>query len=114
MILIGHAFLLDALAARLGSKSVFLDEKAIYPGQQFPRHIKEAILGSSVMLIIIGPYWLDARDSVSGSRRLDAPDDWVRQEVEEGLRHPSQSSSPSWSTGRTCRGRTTCRPASRR
>jgi hypothetical protein len=40
------------------------------------------------MLIIIGPYWLDARDSASGSRRLDTPDDWVRQEVEEGLRHP--------------------------
>ena len=76
-----------ALAARLGSKSVFLDERSIYPGQQFPRQIKEAVLGSSVMLVIIGPYWLDARDAKSGGRRLDEPDDWVRQEVEEGLRH---------------------------
>jgi hypothetical protein len=76
-----------ALAARLGSKSVFLDESAIYPGQQFPRQIKEAILGSSVILVIIGPYWLDVRDTKSGGRRLDEPDDWVRQEVEEGLRH---------------------------
>ena len=76
-----------ALAARLGSKSVFLDERSIYPGQQFPRQIKEAVLGSSVVLVIIGPYWLDARDAKSGGRRLDEPDDWVRQEVEEGLRH---------------------------
>jgi CHASE2 domain-containing sensor protein len=76
-----------ALAARLGSKSVFLDERSIYPGQQFPRQIKEAILGSSVMLVIIGPYWLDGPNSESGGRRLDDPNDWVRQEVEEGLRH---------------------------
>jgi CHASE2 domain-containing sensor protein len=76
-----------ALTTRLGSKSVFLDERSIYPGQQFPRQIREAILGSSVILVIIGPYWLDARDAKSGGRRLDDPDDWVRQEVEEGLRH---------------------------
>lgn len=74
-----------ALVARLGSKSVFLDEKGIYPGQQFPRRIREAILGSSVILVIIGPYWLDARDQETGYRRLDEPGDWVRQEVEEGL-----------------------------
>jgi CHASE2 domain-containing sensor protein len=77
----------NELAARLGRKSLFLDESAISPGQQFPRQIKEAILGSSVMLVIIGPYWLDARDAKSSGRRLDMPDDWVRQEVEEGLRH---------------------------
>ena len=77
----------NALVARLGNKSVFLDEKAIRPGQQFPRQITEAILGSSVMLVIIGPYWLDARGATSDRRRLDEPDDWVRQEVEEGLRH---------------------------
>ena len=76
-----------ALVARLGSKSVFLDEGSISPGEQFPRQIKEAILGSSVMLVIIGPYWLEARGAKSGSRRLDEPDDWVRQEVEEGLRN---------------------------
>jgi CHASE2 domain-containing sensor protein len=76
-----------ALVARLGSKSVFLDEGSIFPGEQFPRQIKEAILGSSVMLVIIGPYWLEARGAKSGGRRLDEPDDWVRQEVEEGLRN---------------------------
>jgi CHASE2 domain-containing sensor protein len=77
----------NALAARLGGKSVFLDESAISPGQQFPQQIREAVLGCSVMLVIIGPYWLTARDAKSAGRRLDMPDDWVREEVEEGLRN---------------------------
>jgi CHASE2 domain-containing sensor protein len=73
------------LSARFSERTVFLDEKAIYPGQQFPKEIREAILGCSVMLVIIGPYWLQTPDAASGARRLDNPDDWVRQEVEEGL-----------------------------
>lgn len=77
----------SALAARIGGKNVFLDEKNIPPGQPFPKEIIQAILGCSVMLVIIGPHWLDARDAESGQRRLDLPGDWVRQEVEEGLRN---------------------------
>jgi CHASE2 domain-containing sensor protein len=77
----------NALMARIGRKNVFFDEKAIPPGQPFPKAITEAIMGCSVMLVIIGPYWLGARDTASDSRRLDEPDDWVRHEVEEGLRN---------------------------
>lgn len=76
-----------ALAARIGGKNVFLDEKTIPPGQPFPKQITQAIIGCSVMLVIIGPYWLNVRDGESGGRRLDQPGDWVRQEVEEGLRN---------------------------
>ena len=76
-----------ALAARIGGKNVFLDDKSILPGQPFPKEIIQTILGCSVMLVIIGPHWLDARDAKSGERRLDQPGDWVRQEVEEGLRN---------------------------
>ena len=77
----------NALMARIGRKNVFFDEKAIAPGQPFPKAITEAIMGCSVMLVIIGPYWLGALDVASGRRRLDDPDDWVRQEVQEGLRN---------------------------
>lgn len=77
----------SALIARIGRKNVFFDEKAIAPGQPFPKAITEAIMGCSVMLVLIGPYWLDARDATSSRRRLDEPDDWVRLEVEEGLRN---------------------------
>jgi hypothetical protein len=76
-----------ALATRIGGKNVFLDEKTIPPGQPFPKQITQAIIGCSVMLVIIGPYWLNVRDDDSGERRLDQPGDWVRQEVEEGLRN---------------------------
>jgi CHASE2 domain-containing sensor protein len=77
-----------ALAARFGEASVFMDETAISPGQQWPREIQEAILGCRAMLVIIGPYWLEARDQASGTRRLDDPEDWVRREVEGGLARP--------------------------
>jgi CHASE2 domain-containing sensor protein len=78
----------SALAARFGDGSVFMDEATINPGQEWPRKIEEAILGCSALLVIIGPYWLAARDAVSGSRRLDNPEDWVRLEVEAGLARP--------------------------
>jgi hypothetical protein len=78
----------SALAARFGDASVFMDETAINPGQEWPREIQEAILGCRAMLVIIGPYWLAAQDRASGSRRLDDPRDWVRREVEGGLARP--------------------------
>jgi hypothetical protein len=78
----------SALADRFPDASVFMDETAISPGQQWPRAIQEAILSCSVMLVIISPYWLAARDPGSGLRRLDDPKDWVRREVEAGLARP--------------------------
>ncbi|HEX6597624.1 MAG TPA: hypothetical protein VF045_11845, partial [Acidimicrobiales bacterium] len=40
----------------------------------------------SAMLVLIGPHWLTTdRD---GRRRIDDPGDWVRREVEGGLRRP--------------------------
>ncbi len=84
----------SALAARFGDGSVFMDEAAINPGQEWPRVIQEAILGCRALLVIIGPYWLAARDAASGSRRLDNPEDWVRREVEAGLARPEAAVIP--------------------
>jgi CHASE2 domain-containing sensor protein len=78
----------SALVALFGKASVFMDETAISPGQEWPREIQEAILGCSAMLVIIGPYWLTVPDAASGLRRLDDPEDWVRREVEAGLARP--------------------------
>ncbi len=78
----------SALEALFGDKSVFMDETTIDPGQEWPRKIQEAILGCSALLVIIGPYWLEVRDAVTGSRRLDNPEDWVRLEIEKGLARP--------------------------
>lgn len=83
-----------AMTARFGDGCVFLDESTIDPGQEWPVKIEEAVRGCSVLLVIIGPYWLAARDAVSGSRRLDNAEDWVRREVEAGLQRPEASVIP--------------------
>ena len=76
------------LITRFGDGSVFLDETAIEPGQQWPREIEEAILGCSAMLVIMGPYWATARPAGSGQRRLDDPGDWVRARWKRASRAP--------------------------
>jgi CHASE2 domain-containing sensor protein len=70
------------LTRRYGAASVFIDTSSIDYGESFPDRIISAIRGCSVMLVLIGPHWLDR---VNGSRRIDEPDDWVRRELEAGL-----------------------------
>jgi CHASE2 domain-containing sensor protein len=70
------------LVRRYGEASVFMDTSSIEYGEVFPDQIAGAIRGCSVMLVLIGPHWLEARD---GARRIDDPNDWVRREVEAGL-----------------------------
>jgi CHASE2 domain-containing sensor protein len=77
--------LCNALVERFGKSSVFMDTRTIRPGQEWPAEIHEAILGASVMLVLIGHHWLDERDS-TGRPRLEDPADWVRLEIEAGLR----------------------------
>jgi CHASE2 domain-containing sensor protein len=70
------------LARRYGDASVFMDTSSIEFGETFPDRIASAIRGCSVMLVLIGPHWLEP---IAGTRRIDDPNDWVRQEVEAGL-----------------------------
>jgi CHASE2 domain-containing sensor protein len=70
------------LAQRFGNASVFMDTASIDAGETFPDRIASAIRGCSVMLVLIGPHWLEP---VAGVRRIDNPDDWVRREIEAGL-----------------------------
>ncbi|GLY03918.1 CHASE2 domain-containing protein [Actinoplanes sp. NBRC 101535] len=75
------------LVLRFGEHSVFMDTARLSAGQQWPKQISEAIRGCSVMLVLIGPHWAQARFP-DGGRRLDDPGDWVRREVAAGLRQP--------------------------
>jgi CHASE2 domain-containing sensor protein len=70
------------LVNRFGASSVFMDKSSIDYGEAFPNRIAEAIRGCSVMLVLIGPNWLE---QIDGHRRIDDPQDWVRREVEAGL-----------------------------
>jgi CHASE2 domain/TIR domain len=75
------------LTKRFGESSVFMDTDSIDAGQQWPNQIENAIQRSSVVLVLIGPGWLDVRNA-EGDRRLDDPGDWVRLEIEAALAAP--------------------------
>lgn len=63
---------------------VFLDVHSIRAGQDFPERLRTALDQSRVVLVCIGPQWLNARDT-DGQRRLDDPKDFVRLEIAHGL-----------------------------
>lgn len=76
--------LADHLQATLGAERVFRDVASITPGLDFEAALQRGIGGARVVLAIIGPRWLDARDA-GGARRLDDPLDMVRRELEAAL-----------------------------
>jgi hypothetical protein len=76
----------EKLATRLDESRVFLDVESIRPGRDFRVAVREAIRHSAVMVVLIGSDWITAARP-DGIRRLDDPDDHVRTEIEEGLRH---------------------------
>jgi glycerophosphoryl diester phosphodiesterase len=76
--------LYDLLVAELGADRVFKDVDNIEPGDDFVERIQSAVGSCQVLLALIGPQWLTARDA-TGARRLDDPEDFVRLEVETAL-----------------------------
>jgi CHASE2 domain-containing sensor protein len=83
----------DELVRRFDATSVFMDFDSIAPGEEWPKQLEDAVRSSSVVLVLIGPYWLHARSS-NGTRRIDEPDDWVRREVETALAAPNTTVVP--------------------
>lgn len=57
----------------------------MYAGAKFPTVLEQRLAACKVMLVLIGPSWLNAVDE-EGRRRLDSPDDWVRMEVATALK----------------------------
>jgi hypothetical protein len=47
--------------------------------------LEQRLAECKVMLVLIGPEWLNSRDE-QGNRRLDNPDDWVRLEIAQALK----------------------------
>src|SRR5262249_43812130 len=67
-----------------GDKNVFIDVD-MQAGAKFPEVLEHRLMECKVLLALIGPHWLDARDD-AGNRRLDAPNDWVRLEIARALK----------------------------
>src|SRR5512138_2905984 len=76
----------DKLESTFGSDKVFRDIDDIGAGQDFRAKIAQEIDKSDILLVIIGPKWESITNS-QGNRRLDDPNDFVRLEVEEGLKN---------------------------
>ena len=75
----------EQLANHFSRARVFRDIDDIPIGMDFRQSIEAGIGRCDVLLVVIGPGWLTATDE-SGHRRLDDPADFVRLEIEAGLR----------------------------
>jgi hypothetical protein len=77
--------LADALVTHFGSDRIFLDIDNIDLGADFAQTIEDWVGSCDALVVVIGPRWATATDR-AGRRRLDDPHDYVRLEVEAGLR----------------------------
>ena len=81
----GHAGrLADDFRQAFESGEVWRDIEAIEAGADFVSAIGDAVDACTVLLALIGPRWLDARDG-AGKRRLDDERDFVRLEIAMAL-----------------------------
>src|SRR5262249_8962597 len=74
----------DRLAHTFGRDNVFLDVDHIPAGADFVTHLNNQVAECNVVLVIIGPNWLNAKDE-TGERRLDNPEDFVTIEIVAAL-----------------------------
>ena len=75
----------ELLEKGFSRRGLFRDIDSIPPGIEFRNHIIGVLEACSVVLVVIGPGWSDARTE-DGRRRLDDPLDHVRTEIETALR----------------------------
>ena len=74
----------DRLAQAIGRKRVFMDIDHIPAGVDFVDYLDQQVSAADVVLVVIGPHWLDAADE-HGRHRLHNPDDFVAVEIASAL-----------------------------
>jgi len=72
---------LDAL---FGQDQIFLDKEDLPAGSRWRDEITETLSEAPILLVLVTPNYLGARDS-SGARCIDRPDDPVRDELESAV-----------------------------
>ena len=78
------------LRKSFGASQVFMDINGGIPrGADFEQVLTTALKGCEALLALIGPQWTGCERS-DKTRRLDAPDDWVRNEISTALRRNIQ------------------------
>jgi len=76
--------LVDRLRQVYAVEQLFLDIDAIPAGTNFEAVLADRLQACDVLLAVIGPQWMNAKDA-SGKRRLDEPSDYVRREIAAAL-----------------------------
>jgi hypothetical protein len=74
----------DRLVQEFGRDLLFMDVDTIPLGVNFVTVLRNEVAKCEMLLAVIGPNWLDARND-AGSRRLDDPHDFVRIEIGAAL-----------------------------
>jgi len=72
----------QALVERFGVEQVFYDLVSLRPARDYPAEIRDALERAEVLLVLIGPNWLQDAD---GNRPLQRDGDWVRREIARSL-----------------------------
>ncbi len=75
----------DRLQQEFGDNLLFMDVDSIPLGTNFAKMLGEEVAKCDVLLAVIGPGWLEARDE-KGNRRLENPNDFVRIEIGTALK----------------------------
>jgi WD40 repeat protein len=60
-------------------------EGGIARGDDFPEQLEQAINAAAAVVVVIGRQWLTCTD-LRGKRRLEKPDDWVRNEINVAIK----------------------------
>lgn len=76
--------MVDRLEGKLDENEIFIDVDAIELGRDFQIEVGKAINAAYLVLVLMGPDWLNARDNAD-RRRIDLEDDPVRIEIEAAL-----------------------------
>ena len=77
--------LYDHLAKDFQRRDLFMDVDAIKPGLDFIKQLDTQVSNCDVLLALIGPHWLTAKNK-QGARRLDGVRDYVRVEIASALK----------------------------
>jgi formylglycine-generating enzyme required for sulfatase activity len=75
-----------ALSKRIPKRNIFIDVDNIPVGVDFVQHLDQQVGQCDVLLALIGPDWLEAKNPQTGKRRLDDPKDFVRIEIAAALK----------------------------
>jgi hypothetical protein len=74
----------DGVVHDIGRRQVFRDIGSLIPGLDFVKQVGAALQRMRLMLLVIGPGWLDSADQ-NGQRRLDDPADLHRVEIRTAI-----------------------------